>query len=130
MAGRSPINVRELAKKGIFNEDRFYRLLSENCNYMDPKATKEFYLGLVRLVSSELRTNGVIRLPHLGDMALVALAPKVGLEGKVKKMMGVKYMLKFYIHYALKKYFSKYSEAAGENALIDPREKLLNQEVV
>ena len=127
MAYTPPINVKELNKKGLLKEDRFFQLLSEENNYVDPKVTKDFYLGLVRVITSELRKNGVIRLPHLGDMALVKQKDRLGWSGKHQMMQTGKYMLKFYASQVWKKYFSKLSERSGLEGDLDPREKVLGE---
>lgn len=105
-----PINRRELGKSGLLKEDRFYQLLAARCNYVDDKIVKSFYLALVKLVVSELRANKVIRLPHLGDFALVEQKPKTALVGKFRKFIGAIRIVKFYPKDALRQYFSKLDE--------------------
>jgi nucleoid DNA-binding protein len=127
MAVTPPIDLRELAKKGVFDEDRFFRMLSENNNYVDDKTSRDFYMGLVRLITKELRKNGVLRLPHLGDFALVKQPDRIGWAGKQQGILEGKYSLKFYPKEAWRKYFSKLSEKTGREGALDPREKLLNR---
>jgi hypothetical protein len=129
MAYTPPIGIRELGKNGFLDEDRFFRLLSEENNYVDPKTVKDFYMGLVRLLSKELKERGVVRLPHLGDMALVKQKDKLGWAGKFQAMVLGKYMLKFYPQDSWRKYFTKLSERPGREGALDPREKLLNKEL-
>lgn len=127
MSHTPPIKVKELSKKGILDEDRFFRLLSEENNYVDHDTAKDFYLGLVRTITKELRTNGVIRLPHLGDIALVKQKDSIGWSGKVHAILTGKYMLKFYPNQIWRKYFSKLGERSGLEGSLDPREKVLGQ---
>jgi hypothetical protein len=129
MASKPPIDVRALAKKGIFDEDRFFRLLSEQNNYVDPKTSKDFYMGLVRLITQELRVNGVARLPHLGDFALVKQKDHIGWAGKYQRMMEGKYVLKFYPKEIWRRYFHKLSESIGPSGMLDPREKILDRKL-
>lgn len=105
----------EWKKKGLFDEKRFYDLLSVKCNYIDQENVKMFYLGLVRLVSEELRENGMVRLPHIGDFAIAMNNRRGGkvLAGRkpnsrmpmwqVRK--GPTRVLKFYPNDAWRKYF-------------------------
>ena len=120
-----PIGIRELARKGVLNEDRFFRLLSEQNNYVDPQTVKDFYMGLVRTVTQELRQNGVARLPHLGDFALVKKKDHIGWAGKVQRMFQGTYVLKFYPFEKWRAYFTKLGEKQGLEGKLDPREKLL-----
>ena len=129
MAHTPPIDLRELAKKGVLDEDRFFRLLSEQNNYVDPKTVKDFYMGLVRLLSKELKENGVVRLPCLGDMALVKQKDKMGWAGQFRRMIYGKYMLKFYPKEAWRKYFTELEKKTGREGALDPREKILNKDL-
>lgn len=123
----SPIDVRALNKAGVFDEDRFYRLLSEQCNYTSPEVVKSFYMGLVRHLTAELRKNGVVRLPELGDLALVKQKERFGWAGQFQGIIQGKYMLKFYIKGTWRKYFSKLEEKSGREGALDPREKVLGK---
>lgn len=123
------IDIRSLVKSGAFDEERFFRLLSEENNYVDPKVVKDFYLGLVRVLTKELKQNGVVRLPHLGDMALVKQKDKIGWAGKVQRIICGKYILKFYPKQAWREYFSKLGEKSGLEGKLDPREKLLGRDL-
>lgn len=122
-----PIDTRELEKKGILDEGRFFRLLSEQNNYVDPKTVRDFYMGLVRLITDELKENGVVRLPHLGMFALVKQKDKPGWAGQFRAMIIGKYILKFYPKEAWRKYFSKLEEKSGREGKLDPREKVLGK---
>jgi nucleoid DNA-binding protein len=129
MAHNPPIEIRSLLKKGTLDEDRFYRLLSEQNNYVDPKTVKDFYLGLVRLLSHELRENGVVHLPHLGYFALVKRKDSIGWVGQHRQFLSGKYTLKFYAHESWRQYFSKMQGTPGFKGALDPREKLLNKDL-
>lgn len=121
-----PIKLSELAKSDLLKEDRFYQLLSEKCNYLDKDTARAFYMGLVKTISQELRTNGVIRLPHLGDMALVHMKPKSVLVGMTRQVVSGLYALKFYPNKSFREYFAKYRES---NQNLDPREKILREKI-
>lgn len=104
------INRRELQKSGLFTEERFYQQLSERCNFIDRKTAQSFYHELVRLIVSELRIHKVIRLPMLGDFALVPQKPKSAFMGwGVRGMLGAMSILKFYPKDALRQYFNKFN---------------------
>lgn len=105
-----PINRKELNKSGLLKEDRFYQLLASKCNYVDDKTVKMFYIGMVKLIVSELRTNKFVRLPYLGDFALIEQKPKTALVGKFRKFIGAIKILKFYPKIALRQYFNKMND--------------------
>ena len=129
MAQKSPIDIKAITKSGVLDEEKFFMLLSQQCNYVTPETVKSFYLGLVRHLTSELRKNGVVRLPHLGDFALVRQKPKIGWAGQFQTLMEGKYMLKFYPKDTWRKYFVKLQEKPGRDGALDPREKVLNRQI-
>ena len=113
MSWKPPINRRE--KANLLNDKRFYRLLSEQCNYADKDMLFLVYMGLVQVVAQELRRNDVARLPHLGDFGLVVQKPRPGWMGKAHVRMGPKKVLRFYPKERFRRYFSarnaKYTES-------------------
>ena len=124
------INLKELVKKGVLNEDHFFQILSEQNNYVDVKTVKDFYMGLVRVITAELRKNGVVRLPHLGDFALVKQKDRIGWIGyKHQGLVTGKYMIKFYVKDTWRKYFTGLSEKSGLEGKLDVREKLFGQDL-
>lgn len=86
-------------------------------------------MALVKVIVSELRTNGVVRLPHLGDMALVKQAPKSVLAGTARVIMDGMYALKFYPKEVLRQYFNKLNNSFEKDQKLDPREKVLDQDI-
>lgn len=128
MVSHAPIRIQELRKTGIFVEDRFYRLLSEENNYADIETVKNFYMGLVRVINEGLREDGVIYLPHLGHFALVKSARCIGFGNKERMPNGT-YTLKFYPINPWVMYFKKLFKNLGPNARLDPREKVLGMEL-
>lgn len=95
MAHTPPINRRELKRNGLLNDDDFYKKLAANCNYVDEQTVRNFYLGLVKTITKELRDHDVVRLPHLGDFALVSQKPRSLLTGMGRRIMTMR-ILKFY----------------------------------
>ena len=98
--------------KALLNEKRFFTLLSEQCNFMDQDTVSMFYTGMVKVVSRELRTNKIARLPHLGDFALVPQAPRLGWMGKVRVHMGPRNVLKFFPQEKMRRYYNQRENAA------------------
>lgn len=106
MAHTPKLNRAALKERGVYDEKRFYRLLSEKCNYMSDENVHMFYLGLVRLVVQELRNQEAIRLPLLGDFALLQGKPASRLVGKQRIIMPAMKLLKFYPLEKLRVYFN------------------------
>lgn len=104
MAWTAP--TKYLKRKEILDDKRFYRLLSEQSNFIDPDTVFLFYMGLVALIGDELRKNKIIRLPHLGDFALVEQKPRPAWIGKLHVVIGSRQILKFYPKEKLRRYFN------------------------
>lgn len=100
--------TKYLKKKELLNDKRFYRLLSAQTNFIDPETSLLFYIGLVALIGDELRKNRFVRLPHLGDMALVEQKPRPAWMGRMHAVIGTRVVLKFYPKERLRRYFSKW----------------------
>lgn len=129
MAYTPKIGIQELKKQGLLDEKTFYRLLGEQCNYMAPEAVKTFYMGLVRHLTSELRKNGVVRMPLLGDIALVKQKTTFGWKGKVMGVITGKYLIKFYPAKSWREYFAGKANQDGIEGKLDPRQRILNMDL-
>ncbi len=110
MAWRAPTKRKEY--KNLLTDKRFYRLLSEQCNFSDPDTAFLVYIAVVQVVGQELRRHGVCRLPHLGDIGLVTQNPRPGWVGMSHIMMPEKKVLRFYFKDRFKRYLSKYSNGS------------------
>jgi len=111
-----PFPRKKLAKMGMLKENDFFSALSAQNNYMDKRAVRDFYMGLVRVLTDELRENGIVRMPHIGDFAMVLQKDRMGWSGKERKMFKRKYILKFYSNDSWRKYLNK----KFANADVDP----------
>lgn len=120
------IDVRALKKTGKLDEERFFRLLSEQCNYVDSKTMRSFYEGLLRHLTKELRTNGVVKMPHLGTISLVKQNISSTWKGQYSLSKTGRYVLTVNLDEGWRDYFKKLAEK-GEK--LDPREKLLGREL-
>ena len=135
MGTKLPFDPMALKKAGAINPDAFFQLLSEQCNYISKKHAEDFYMGLVRTVTQELRKKGVCQLPHMGYFALVKRAPKAlgvkgtGIAGAIRGMVSERYALVFYPNYTWRDYFAKLGQQNGREGRLDPREKVLGQEI-
>lgn len=99
-----PPTTRELRK---LRKDRFYTLLSERCNHIDPTTIAQMYLSVVAVVLDELRKNKVVTLPLLGDIGLVPQKRRMAWIGKRHALIGPRDVLKFRATDDFKRYLSR-----------------------
>lgn len=105
MAWTPPINRRE--NKALLSEDRFFLMLAAKCPHITRDEAFLLYIGMVQVVEQELRRNKMVRLPHLGDFALVTQKPRPGWMGSLQVQMGEREVLKFYPKERLRRYFNQ-----------------------
>ncbi len=110
MSWKPPINYKE--NKDLLQDERFYQLLSKELNYLSRDEVFIIYVALVQVVERELRRNKVVRMPHLGDFALVKRASRPGVAGRHQVMLPEHEVLKFYPKQRLKRYFAERQKQA------------------
>ena len=127
MAYTPKIGIAELKKKGFLSEDDFFQHLASENNYMDENSAKQFYMSLVRTVTTDLKIKGVCVLPHMGYFALVKRASGYVFSGSSRRKIEGKYVLKFYPAQKWRDYFSELESRPGIEGKLDSREKLLGR---
>lgn len=105
MAWTSP--TKYLRDKELTNEKRFYRLISKECNYVDPDCIMLIYMGMLAVIGDELEKHKFVRLPHLGDFALVRQKARPGWAGRLHVVISPRNVLKFYVKEYLRRRFNK-----------------------
>ena len=105
MAWKPPIDRR--GKKELLKSERFYRRLTEECQFLDRDTALVFYAALISVVGQELRRFGVVRLPHLADIALVPQKPRIAWVGQQQRRIDGMEVLKMYPKEKLRRYFNK-----------------------
>ncbi len=99
--------TKYLRRKELLSDKRFFRLLSEQSNFIDRDTTFMFYMGLAALIGDELRKNKFVRLPHLGDFALVEQKSRPAWVGRIHAIIAMREVLKFYPKERLRRYFGQ-----------------------
>lgn len=99
-----PINRRE--NKHLLSDERFYKLLGQQYNHISKDEAFILYIAIVKLVEQELRRHKMVRLPHLGDFALVKYKGGPALMGSQQVRVGEHEVLKFYPKERLRRYFN------------------------
>lgn len=98
--------IQHLKRKELLSEKRFYGLISKEFNYIDPDVALLFYMAIISVIGEELRKNRFIRLPHLGDFALITQKPRPAWLGKTHVVIGSREILKFYPKEYLRRRFN------------------------
>jgi len=99
-----PINRRQ--NKHLLNDKRFYDLLSQQYGHISKDEAFILYIAIVKLVEQELRRHKMVRLPCLGDFALVRRKGGPALVGTQQVNIGDRDVLKFYPKERLRRYFN------------------------
>ncbi|MFH1769909.1 MAG: HU family DNA-binding protein [Parcubacteria group bacterium] len=99
--------TKHLRDKRLLSEKRFYRLISQQSNYIDPEMAFLFYMSMVAVIGEELRKNKIVRLPHLGDFSLITQKSRPAWVGKSHVVISPREVLKFYPKEHLRRYFNK-----------------------
>lgn len=99
--------IKHLKKKELLGNERFYRLLSESSGYIAPEAVARIYIGLVVLIEEELKKHKFIRLPILGDFALVRQKSRPAWVGRSHCVIDGREVLKFYAKEDFRQHFNK-----------------------
>ena len=95
----------------LMKDNEFFARIAEKCNYMSEDLVREVYYEMIRLTSSELRHNGAIRYPSLGDFYIRYQKEKMMIhQGTGEKMkVSPRKIIKFLPDYKIKKYFASLS---------------------
>ena len=104
-------NVKSKKEMNLMSNQEFFAKIAEKCNYISEELVKDVYYELVRLTSNELRHNGAIRYPDLGDFYIKYRKEKVVRnvsDGKLIKMPPQK-VVKFTASHKIQKYFASLS---------------------
>jgi nucleoid DNA-binding protein len=99
--------TKHLRRKELLDSKRFYRLLSEHSNYIDQESVARVYLGLVMLIDQELRKNKFVRLPILGDFALVRQKSRPAWVGGAHCVIEGREVAKFYMKEDFRRHINK-----------------------
>lgn len=99
--------TKYLRDKELTNDKRLYRLISKECNFVDPEFTYLVYMAMVSVIGEELRRHQFCRLPHLGDFALVRQKARPAWCGRMHVVIGPRTILKFYPKEYLRRRFNQ-----------------------
>ena len=100
-----------MKEDGLIGEDRFFRLVSSQCDYMDEETIKSVYMAVVRVISKDLKENEIARIPHIGDLVMVEKTARMGLVGKTRVMMPESKVVKFYIDEMFRRHINEWTKA-------------------
>ncbi len=101
MAWKPPL--KHLKRKELLDRERFFLMLSKHNNYMDPVALGHVYLCIVTAIMEDLRKHKFVRLPVLGDLALIRQKARPAWVGKAHCVIDGREVLKFYPNESLRR---------------------------
>ncbi len=99
--------TKHLRKKELLDNERFYRLVSERSNYIDPEVALRIYFSVVAVITEELNKHKFIRLPILGDFALIRQKSRPAWVGRSHGVIDGMEVLKFYPRSTFREYFNQ-----------------------
>ena len=114
------ISFSKIIDVELLGNERFYRLLSERSNYIDPEVAGSIYLSLVYVIVDELRKHKFIRLPTLGDFAIVRQKSRPALIGRRHCIIDGMEILKFYPKHSFRGYFNERQKIQALSAMPPP----------
>jgi nucleoid DNA-binding protein len=87
--------TKHLRTKELISKKRFFRIYAKQAG-LDIETVQVHYFSLMLVIAEELGKHKFVRLPYLGDLALVEQKARHGLAGKHAVMMPPKDILRFY----------------------------------
>lgn len=84
MSIKQPPEVRE--KRALLSRKRYYKLLGDKCaEYgISPDVAFLVHSASLQVIGQELNRNGVVRVPHIGTIAMVERAPGPAWYGQAR----------------------------------------------
>ncbi len=84
MSTKQPPVIRE--KRALLSRKRYYKLLGDKCaEYgISPDVAFLVHSASLQVIGRELNMHGVVRIPHIGTLAMVERAPGPAWYGKAR----------------------------------------------
>jgi nucleoid DNA-binding protein len=101
MAQSLPVELVNYINKQLAGRPRFFQEISAHTNHVGKETTTLCYVGLVAFLKEELKRNGAIRLPDIGDLVLVKQKARMGLVGELRTVIPESEVLRFVPNRAL-----------------------------
>jgi len=97
--------------KSISSEE-FFKKIAINAGIRDLDTVKDFYYGMVRTISRELKDKQIINLPDWGEFNLRVMKSRRTTDVNTKNIINLpaKTLVKFSPDYKVKKYFYSFGE--------------------
>lgn len=114
MSTKQPPEIKE--KRALLGRDRYFRLLGEKCAGYGVNRDLAYlvYMASIQVIGQELNRHGVVRLPHIGTIAMVEQKARPAWCGKARVHMPARKTLKMHPDYLLKKiYNTKQNDAVS-----------------
>lgn len=106
MSSKQPPEIRE--KRALLGNERYYKLLVEKCADFGASRDLVFlvHMASLRVIGQELNRHGVVRIPHIGTIALVEQKPRPAWCGRTRVRLPARKVLKMYPDYMLRRVYN------------------------
>lgn len=106
MSTKLPPEIKE--KRALLGTERYYKLLVEKCAEFGASRDLVFlvHMASLRVIGQELNRHGVVRIPHVGTIALVSQKPRPEWHGRARVRLPTRKVLKMYPHYMLRRVYN------------------------
>lgn len=94
------------------DQEEFFKKIAVNAGIRDLDTVRDFYYGMIRTISRELKERQIVRLPDWGDFNLKVMKERRTTDVNTKAIITLpaKTLVKFSPDYKVKRYFHSFGE--------------------
>lgn len=106
MSTKQPPEIR--TKRELLSTERYYRLLTEKCVSFGASRDLVYliHMSALQVIGQELNRHGVVRIPHVGTIAMVTQKSRIAWCGKRQVLLPERKVLKMYPDYLLRRIYN------------------------
>jgi len=105
---KQPPEVRE--KRALLGTERYYKLLTEKCAETGLGISRDLvylvHMSSLQVIGRELNQHGVVRIPHIGTIALVEQKSRPAWCGKMRVRLPARKVMKMVPDYMLRRIYN------------------------
>ncbi len=96
--------TRVNGKPAELSEEAFFEAISHASGFTSPELCRDMFYGMIKVMTRELRTKKIVKLPGLGHFLMVPRVAKVSVVSGVRKVVPEHHVLHFRPVDGLKEY--------------------------
>ncbi len=108
MSTKQPPEIRE--KRQLLGTERYYKLLTEKCAETGLGVSRDLvylvHMSALQVIGQELNRHGVVRIPHVGTIALVEQKSRPAWCGKMRVRLPARKVVKMVPDYMLRRIYN------------------------